>query len=118
MRAAGATAMSLLRLRLELAAIELKEGTEQRRQVLVLGGIAAVFLAVSLLLLAVLVVVFFWDTQRMAALCGVTLVYAGIGTWAYLRFREMIRQMPPPFSVTLDEFRKDLDLLRGNDEPD
>jgi uncharacterized membrane protein YqjE len=118
MRAAGATAMSLLRLRLELAAIELKEGAEQRRQLLVLGSIAAVFLAVSLLLLAVLVVVFFWDTHRMSAICGVTLVYAGIGTWAYLRFRETIRQMPPPFSVTLAEFQKDLDLLRGNDEPE
>jgi len=117
MRAAGATVMSLLRLRLELAAIELKEGAEQRRQLLVLGSIAAVFLAVSLLLLAVLVVVFFWDTHRMAAISGVTLVYAGIGTWAYLRFRERIRQMPPPFSATLSEFQKDLDLLRGNDEP-
>jgi uncharacterized membrane protein YqjE len=111
----GATALSLLRLRVELAAIELKEGTERRRKMIVAGATAAVFLASSLLLLAVLVVVFFWDSYRMPALCAVTLVYSGVGTWAYLRFRAEMRDIPPPFSATLGEFQKDLDMLRGHD---
>lgn len=110
--------LSLLRLRIELAALELKEGFEQRKQLLLFGAVAAVFLNATLLLLAVAVVVFFWDSYRMAAMCGVTLVYAGIGTWAYRRFQEVLQASPPPFSATLGEFQKDLDLLRGHDEPE
>ena len=106
-----------MRLRLELAAIELKEGTELRRRMLVFGAVAGVFSAATLLLLALVVVVFFWDNYRMAAICGVTLVYAGIGSWAYVRFQEVLRDTPPPFSATLGEFQKDLDLLRGRNEP-
>ncbi len=117
-RAAGATVLSLLRLRVELAAIELKEGFEQRQQLLVFGAVAAVFLNATLLLLAVAVVVYFWDSHRMAAMCVVTLAYAGVGAWAYRRFQEVLRATSPPFSATLAEFQKDLDLLRGNDEPD
>lgn len=117
-RAAGATVLSLLRLRVELAAIELKEGFEQRKQMLLFGAVAAVFLNAALLLLAVVVVVFFWDSYRMAAICGVTLVYAGVGAWAYRRFHEVLHATPPPFSATLAEFEKDLDFLRGNDEPE
>lgn len=114
--AAGATALSLMRMRLELAALELKEGTELRRRLMVFGAIAAVFLATSLLLLAIVVVVYFWDTHRLRAIVGVTIAYAGIGTWAGLRVRELLRDMPPPFSATLGEFQKDLDFLRGDDE--
>ena len=110
--------ISLLRLRLELAAIELKEGTELRRRIVVFGTVAAVFLGASLFMLAFVVVVFFWDSHRMTAICGVTLVYAGIGTWAYMRFQALLRDTPPPFSATLGEFQKDLDLLRGQDAPD
>ena len=45
-----------------------------------------------------------------------TLVYAVVGAWAFLRFQDAVRNSPPPFGATLDEFRKDLDLLRGHDE--
>lgn len=110
--------LSLLRLRVELAAIELKEGFEQRKQLLVFGAIAAVFLHATLLLLGIAVVVFFWDGYRMAAMCAVTLVYAAVAAWAYRRFREVLRATSAPFSATLGEFKKDLDLLRGRDDPD
>ena len=81
-----------------------------------LGFVAALFLVPGLLLVALAVVVFFWDIWRMPAIAGVTLIYALIGAWALVRFRDTVRNSPPPFAATLDEFRKDLDLLRGRDE--
>jgi len=117
-RALGASLMALLGARVELIAIELKEGAERRKQMVVLAMVAAIFLALSLLLLAFGVVVYFWESQRMAAILGVTLLYAGVGAWAYLRFQEVARNSPPPFSATLGEFEKDLDFLRGRNEPD
>jgi uncharacterized membrane protein YqjE len=74
-----------------------------------------VFLACALLLAAFLVAVVFWDTHRIPAIAAVTLVYAGIGAFAFLRFRAVVRDSPPPFGATLGEFRNDLDMIRGRD---
>jgi uncharacterized membrane protein YqjE len=67
-------------------------------------------------MLSFLVVVLFWDTHRLAGIAAVTLVHSGIGAWAILRFRVILHDSPPPFSATLAEFRKDLDMLRGRHE--
>jgi uncharacterized membrane protein YqjE len=115
-RALGATLVALLRVRVELVAIELKEEAERRKRLLVLALLAALFLSYGLLLVAFFVVVFFWDTYRLPAIAGVTLVYLGIGGWAFLRFRSFLADSPPAFSATLKEFENDLDMLQGRDE--
>jgi uncharacterized membrane protein YqjE len=115
-RALGASVLALMRVRLELAAVELKEGAERSKRQFILALVAAVFLASSLLLAAFLVVVVFWDSHRLAAAAGVTLAYFAIGMGAFLNFRATAVNSPPPFSATLEEFQKDLDLLRGRDE--
>ncbi len=114
-RALGASLLALLGTRVELAAIELKEEAERRKRLAVLALVAVVFLGTGLLLLAFLLVVLFWDTLRLPAIAGVTLLYTAIGAWAFLRFRAILRDSPPPFSATLDEFKRDLDMVRGHD---
>ena len=116
LRALGASLLALLRVRVELAAVELKEGAERSKRQFVLALVAATFLASSLPLAAFFVVVLFWDTYRLAAIAGVTLAYFAIGLWAFLNFRSTAANSPPPFSATLEEFQKDLDMLRGPDE--
>jgi len=118
LRALGADLLALVCARGELIAIELQEERARAGQKLVLGVLAALFLALGLLLAALLVVVLFWDTQRVLATGGVALLYLGIGGWALLRLREINRDSPPPFAATLDEFAKDLKLLHGRDEGD
>jgi uncharacterized membrane protein YqjE len=115
-RALGSSVLALLRARVELLGLELEEGKERGKRALLLGCVAALFLALGLLLLAFLVVVFFWDTHRLLAVGGVTLLYLAIGIGAAVRLRAALRDSPPPFSATLAEFRKDLDMIRGHDE--
>jgi uncharacterized membrane protein YqjE len=115
-RALGGTLVSLLRVRAELVAVELEEEVERRKRMLLLGFVALLFLAPSLLLAALLVVVYFWDTWRLSAIGGVTFLYAAVGAWAFLRFQDAVRNSPTPFGATLEEFRKDLSLLRGHDD--
>jgi uncharacterized membrane protein YqjE len=116
LRALGATLLALVGVRAELIAIELQEETERARQKLVFVAVAALFLAMGMLLAAFLVVVLFWETHRMLAAGGVTLLYLGIGGWALVRLREMSRNSPPPFAATMSEFANDLRLLGGRDE--
>ncbi len=116
LRALGATFLALVCARAELIAIELQEERVRAGQKLVLVVLAALFLAMGLLLAAFLVVVLSWETHRMLAAGGVTLLYLGIGGWALVRLREMRRNSPPPFAATMSEFANDLRLLRGRDE--
>lgn len=114
-RALGATVLDLLSTRAELASIELKEEAERRKRLAVLALVAVLFIGSGLVLAAVLVVVLFWDTHRVAAIAALTLAYSAIGAWALLRLLTILRESPAPFSATLEEFRKDLDMIRGTD---
>ena len=112
----GATVLALIRTRIELVATELAEEKERRKEMLVLAVTAALFLALGLLLVAFLVVVLFWDSYRIIAIGGVTLLYLGIGAWALLKLRRKVRESPPLFAATLAEFEHDMELLRRRDE--
>jgi uncharacterized membrane protein YqjE len=112
-RALGGSVLALLEARVELIGIEFREEAEFRKRLILLAAVAALFVGLGLLLLAFLIVVLFWDSYRLPAIAGVTLVYCGIGAWAILRFRQLVRDSPSPFSATLAEFRKDIEMLRG-----
>ena len=112
LHALGATFLALIGTRAELLVVELREEGERRKEMLVLAVTAALFLALGLLLVAFLVVVLFWDSYRLIAICGVTLLYLGIGAWALLTLRRKVRENPPPFAATLAEFDQDMELLR------
>ncbi|HEX7403385.1 MAG TPA: phage holin family protein [Usitatibacter sp.] len=116
LRALGATFLALIGTRAELLVVELREEGERRKEMLVLAGVAAVFLALGLLLVAFFVVVLFWDTHRIVATAAVTLTYLGIGAGALARLRQKARSSPPPFEATLAEFAKDLEMLKKRDE--
>jgi uncharacterized membrane protein YqjE len=116
LRALGATLLALVRVRVDLVAVELKEHWLLHRELLLLAVVAAFFLAAGFLFLAFFVVVLFWDTHRLAAIGGVTLVYLGIGAWAVVRLQHLANNSPPPFSETIAEFKRDLEQLRGPDE--
>jgi uncharacterized membrane protein YqjE len=116
LRSLGATFLALLGTRAELAVLELREEGERRKEMLLLAAVAGLFFALGLLLVALFIVVLFWDTHRLGALGGVTLVYLGIGGLALVRLKEKMRDSPPPFEATLAELAKDAEALRSGDE--
>jgi uncharacterized membrane protein YqjE len=116
LRGLGATLAGLVGTRAELALVELREMTERRKQALVLAAVGCVFLALGLLLAAFFVVVLFWDTYRLAATAGVTLLYLAIGIGTLLRLRAKQEASPQPFEATLRELSLDREMLRPRDE--
>jgi len=60
--------------------------------------------------------VLFWDTHRVLAAAGVSLLYLGIGAWALLRLRQVSHDSPQPFAATMGEFANDLRSLQGHHE--
>lgn len=109
----GANLLAMLRTRLELAALELQEETH-RLFGYVAWGIAAAFFGVVAVLLAILfVLVLFWDTHRLLAVGGMTLLFALGSVLAFFKVRGDLTTRPPLMAATLAELRKDAQAVKG-----
>jgi len=105
--------VSIVHTRLELLSTDVAEEREQLTSFLVLGLVALGCLGVGVVLLAMLVVVAFWDTHRLLALSGMTGLFlmAGIGLGWFALHR--VRTKPRLFEASLAELSKDRQQLRS-----
>ena len=111
--ALGGAILALLHTRLELAAVELDELRGRSIERLVLVLVAVLALAFAVLGASALVVVAFWDTNRIAALTIVILVYVAIGLFALWRLAARSKTERPPFAETIAQFERDRVWLAG-----
>jgi len=116
MRRLGRSLLALIRTRAELLAVEIDEQKERSKGMVLLAVLGALFLALGLQMLAILVVAVFWDTYRVPALVGVTAIYLCVAAAAFLRLQFMWRSNASPFAATLEELKKDLDAMQGSNE--
>ena len=105
-RALGGAALGLLQTRLELAAVELDDVRERAIERLV-------FVLIAVLGASALVVVAFWESNRLAALSIVILFYVAIGLFALWRLAARSRTERPPFAETIAQFERDRVWLSG-----
>jgi uncharacterized membrane protein YqjE len=115
LRSLGANLAALLRIRGELFSLELKEELRRQKELLWLATVSGLFLAAGFIAAAILVVVVFWDTYRIAASASVTGAYLCVGGWALLRLRDRVSNGPAPFSGTIAELERDMDMIRGSE---
>lgn len=99
--------------RLALLSTDVAEEREHLTALLVRVLIALGCLGVGVVLLAMLVVVAFWDTHRLLALAGMAGVFlaAGVGTGWFAMHR--VRTKPRLFEASLGELSKDRQHLRS-----
>ena len=105
------TAIGLVHTRLELATVEFEEERERVKDVLVLVVVAAVFLCFAFAMLSSIIIILFWSTYPLTAVCTVTAAYIVIGGGALLMLRRRIQARP--FAATLAELERDAESLRG-----
>lgn len=111
-RALGDSLLASLQDRLELLSVEVQEEKFRLIQIF-LWICAAVFTAMMTLAFASLTVVyFFWESARLAALGGLTLLYAAALTAIVIGFRRFLARQPRPFAATLQELGEDRACIR------
>jgi uncharacterized membrane protein YqjE len=107
------TIAGIAQTRIELLGTEVEEQVARLSSML-LWTIVALFMAfTSAVLMAVAVLVAFWDSNRILA---AVLLAAGFGVLAlisWLRVRAVARSRPHLFQATLGELAKDRDRLGG-----
>ncbi len=111
-----ATLIALVQTRIELIGVELQEQVEHAAAVL-LWSIAAIFFAsLTVLLLALTVVIAFWDGHRLLAAGLVTASFAVAALVAGLVARRRLRSRPRFLDATSRELERDAAAL-GGDSP-
>lgn len=101
------SALSLLRTRAELAALEFTESRDRARDQIVLIAILGGALAFAWTALCALVVVAFWDTHRLLALGAIAAIHLIVAGLAWSRLRAAQAASGPPFAQTLAELERD-----------
>lgn len=99
--------------RLQLFAVELHEEKFRLIQTFIWIS-AAVFTGMMTITFASLTVVYlFWETARLAALGGLTLLYGAALVGLIVGFRRFQARQPNPFAATLQELQEDRACFRS-----
>lgn len=111
-RGLAATAVALLRTRLELLATELEEEKLRLLSIIIYGAAALFMFCAGLVLLAVFLAALFWDSHRLSVMGGLTAIFllGGCVTW-WLLLRQ-VRAGSRLFSASLAELAQDHQALR------
>ena len=107
LRGVAKTFVALVQTRIEIFASEVDEERARVGRILVFAVIALFCLGLALVLGVLLIVVLFWDNNRLLALGLLTGVFALGGVVALLALRSAVRNRPKFLSATLAELRKD-----------
>lgn len=103
----AASLVAIVHTRLELLSTDLEEERARLVSVVTLLLVALFCFGVGVLLLALLIVVAFWDSHRLLALAGVTTAFLASGAAALGWARHTLRTKPRLFAASLAELSKD-----------
>jgi uncharacterized membrane protein YqjE len=98
--------------RIQLVSVELQE--EKLRLIKTFIWItAAIFTAVLAILFASITLVYLlWESARLGALIGLTVLYTAAAVSIIIAFRSYIARQPKPFEATLEEIKADRTSLQ------
>jgi uncharacterized membrane protein YqjE len=107
LRKLARTFVALLQTRIEIFASELDEERARLARTVVLAVVGAFCLGLATVLLVLLIVVIFWDTNRLLAIGVIAGLFALGALAALVALRSTLRQRPKFLAATLAELRKD-----------
>jgi uncharacterized membrane protein YqjE len=106
-----ATVLELGSTRLALISVEIQEQIEYAAGLL-LWGIAAIFFgSLTVLLLALTILIVFWDTHRLLAAGLITAAFALIAIVAAMTVRGLLRRRPRLLADSVAELKRDAAAL-------
>lgn len=106
------TLLAIVQTRIELAATEVEEESLRYFSYLMLSLAAMFFLGVAIVLGAILLVVLYWENNRIGILLILTLLFTVAGVVLGLRVRNKYRQKPKLMTHTMTELTRDADMLQ------
>lgn len=109
----GATLLAMLQTRIELAAVELEEESQRLLGYVLLSLLALFLCGIAIVLVALLVIVLFWDSYRIQAVLALAVLFGGAGIAIGLKVRASFGAKPRLLGATLCELNKDINYVRN-----
>jgi len=106
------TLVEMVGTRLELAAVEFQEDARRLLGYLAWSLLAVFLAAGAAMLVALFVIVLFWESYRLQAVAGMAAVLGMAALLIVARVRSGLKAQATPLAATLAELRKDVDYLR------
>lgn len=106
-KALTSTLVSMAHNRLELLSTDLEEAKEQMIKMLVLSLVSLFSIFIATVLIAITIVVAFWDTHRMLALFSATGFFIIVGVATCMTIISEAKKAPKMFMASLLELIKD-----------
>lgn len=97
--------------RTRLAATELEEQALRLIEIVIWLAAALFFAGIAIVFVAVLVVLLFWDSNRLVAAGLLAALFVSVATGATLIARRLLRERPPLLAATLAELERDRNTL-------
>ena len=107
----ASTGASIAQTRLELLSVDVQIARNKLIRLLVMIVSALFFLFFGLIMLALLIVIYTWESDRMLALGLLTTAFISIGLILALVIMQALRNMPKLFEASIAEFAKDSEEL-------
>jgi uncharacterized membrane protein YqjE len=108
----ASTLVAMIGTRLELAAVEFQEDARRLLGYLAWSLLAVFLAAGAVMLVALFVILLFWETYRLQAVAGMAALL-GIGAFLIVSsVRAKLNAQTPLFADTLAELRKDVEYVR------
>jgi uncharacterized membrane protein YqjE len=107
----AATGASIAQTRLELLSLDVQIARSKFIKLLIMIVCALFFLFFGLVMLALLIVIYSWEADRMMALSLLTAAFLIIGLILALLITQSLRTMPKLFEASIAELAKDREAL-------
>ena len=108
----GRTALGVLRTRLEILGTELEEERIRFAQLALAVAAIAFCLQMAVLLFVIFLVVFLWETHRLATLGALAAFFLAAGVVGGLVLKRRLARRPKMFASSLGELVKDEERLK------
>src|ERR1700682_4803253 len=108
----AATLVAMVHTRLELASVEMEEQSQRYLGYLLMSLLALFLFGIAIVLVALFVIILFWDTHRIAAVLGMAAVFGAAAAVIAMKVRSGFASQPALLSATLGELQKDIDFLK------
>ena len=105
------TGASIAQTRLELISTDVQIARDKFISLLVMIVFALFFLFFGLVMLALLIVIYSWETDRILALTLLTSGFLAVGVILAAVILQSLRTMPKLFEATISELQKDREEL-------
>ena len=108
--------LAIAQTRAELLTVELEEEAQRLFSYLLLSLVALFCFGLAILLAVLLIVVLYWDCNRVAVIACLTAFFGLAAVVIGLGVRNCYRNKPRFLASTLDEISKDVEILKPSNQ--